>query len=72
MKKIFAIIIDCERLKFYSKNLNFYLKKYREIIPPNVEIYIIDITKLHLFNSKVIKINLSEKGFNYFCQSFKE
>ena len=57
-KKIFGIIIDTERLNIYSENLKFYLKNYREIIPANVEIYLIDISNLHLFKKKKIEINI--------------
>ena len=72
-KKIFGIIIDTERLNIYSENLKFYLKNYREIIPANVEIYLIDISNLHLFKKKNIEINIDELQANYFKpKNFKE
>ena len=72
-KKIFGIIIDTERLNIYSENLKFYLKNYREIIPANVEIYLIDISNLHLFKKKKIEINIYELEANYFKpKNFKE
>ena len=72
-KKIFGIIIDSERLKIYSKNLKFYLKSYREIIPDEIETYLIDISHLHIIKKDLIDIDTTEINFKLFRpKSFQE
>lgn len=65
-KKIFGIIIDSERLKIYSKNLKFYLKNYREIIPDEIETYLIDISHLHIIKKDLIDIDTTQISFKLF------
>ena len=57
-KKVFAIIIDNERLSLYSKNINFFLGIVKKYVSEGVEIYLIDISNLHIIKKKIIKINM--------------
>ena len=72
-KKIFALIIDNERLSLYSSNLKFFLTSIQKFIPEDIEDYFIDITNLHLIKKKIIEVNVEELEFKYFCpKNFKE
>ena len=65
-KKVFAIIIDNERLSLYSKNINFFLGDVKKYVPEGVKIYLIDISNLHIIKKKITKINMENIEFNYF------
>ena len=72
-KKIFAIIIDNERLSIYSKNIKYFLGNIKKYVPEGVEIYLIDISNLHLIKKTKIEISEENIEFNYFSpQNFRE
>jgi hypothetical protein len=72
-KKIFAIIIDNERLSFFSKNIKFFLGNIKKYVPVGVETYLIDISNLHIIKKPKVDINEENLEFKYFTpKNFKE
>ena len=72
-KKIFAVIIDEERLSVYYKNIKYFLGIIKKYVPEKVEIYLIDISNLHIVKKKKIEISKEDVEFNYFSpKNFKE
>ncbi len=72
-KKIFALVIDNERLSLNLKNLKYHIGDIVKFIPDDIETYFIDITNLHLIKKKQIEIDVKKFGFKYFSpKNFKE
>ena len=72
-KKVFAIIIDNERLSFFNKNSKFFLGHIKKYIPDGVETYLIDISHLHIIKKPKVYIDEENLEFKYFTpKNFKE
>lgn len=72
-KKVFAVIIDNERLSLFSENIKFFLKDIKRYAPNGVETYLIDISNLHFINKPKIEAGVENLGIKCFSpKNFKE
>lgn len=71
--KVFAIIIDNERLSLFSENIKFFFGNIKKYVPNGIETYLIDISNLHFITKPKIEVGVENLGVKYFSpKNFKE